>query len=390
MKKERLHYLFDKYFNQDASEPETEELMKLLEDAENDNDVKDLMQKAWESYGNKNELVFSKPISEHIWNEVRVRGKFAKKAPIFTLKRFAAAAILLIACGAGVYYFLNNQHKKESDNVAVKKHDDVAPGGNKAILTLGDGSSIVLDSASNGILAMQGSASVAKLKSGELSYKAQKGENVIYNALSTPRGGHYKVTLSDGSIVWLNATSSLRFPVSFTGNTREVKMNGEAYFEIAKNSKQPFIVTVNDGSKIEVLGTHFNVMAYSDESEAKTTLLEGAVKVNKGNASDILKPGQQASIAKDGNIKVKANVNTGEATSWKEEQFSFHSTDIYAVMKQIARWYDVDVTYKGKVSASLNGNIAMNVPLSQVLEILKLAGNVKFDIQGKKIIVSQE
>lgn len=389
MKSERLLYLFNQYFDKKSTAEEAEELMEMLDYSGNDADVETFMQRAWQSYDPSKEEVFTKMQSEQIWRNIAPQQSIGKKAPVITLmKRIAVAASIILVAGAGIWYF-SKQNKKEIPVVA-KATQDVAPGGNKAVLTLGDGSSIVLDHAANGQLAMQGNTSVAKLNNGELAYKAQKGQTVFYNSLATPRGGHYKITLPDGSIVWLNSASSLRFPTSFNGEKREVEMSGEAYFEIAKNVKQPFIVKVNDGSKVEVLGTHFNVMAYSDEDEAKTTLLQGAVKVNKGDAYNLLKPGQQAAIEKDGRMTVLSNVNTSEVTAWKEDQFSFNSTDIHSIMKQISRWYDVDVEYKGNVSASLNGNIKMSVPLSQVLEILTLAGNVKFDVQGKKITVSQE
>jgi len=389
MKSERLHYLFNQYFDKKATAEEAEELMEMLDYSGNDADVETFMQRAWQSYDPSNEMVFTKIQSEQMWSNIAPQQSTGRRAPVITLmKRIAVAASVILVAGAGIWYF-SKQNKKEIPVVA-KATQDVAPGGNKAVLTLGDGSSIVLDHAANGQLAMQGNTSVAKLNNGELAYNAQNGHAVFYNSLATPRGGHYKITLPDGSIVWLNSASSLRFPTSFNGDKREVEMSGEAYFEIAKNVKQPFIVKVNDGSKVEVLGTHFNVMAYGDEDEAKTTLLQGAVKVDKGNASNLLKPGQQAAIEKDGKMKVLSNVNISEVTAWKEDQFSFNSADIHSIMKQISRWYDVDVEYKGNVSASLNGNIKMSVPLSQVLEILTLAGNVKFDVQGKKIVVSQE
>lgn len=389
MKSERLHYLFNRYFDKKATAEETEELMEMLDYNGNDANVETFMQRAWENYDEANEMVFTKAQVEQIWNNIAQQPVIGKRAPVVQLmKRVAVAASVVLVAGAGIWYF-SKQNKKETPLVA-KANTDVAPGGNKAILTLGDGSSIVLDSAANGQLAMQGNTAVAKLNNGELAYNAQKGKDVFYNSLATPRGGRYKITLPDGSIVWLNSASSLRYPTSFNGEKREVEMSGEAYFEIAKNVKQPFVVKVNDGSKVEVLGTHFNVMAYNDEDEAKTTLLQGAVKVDKGNASNLLKPGQQAVIENDGKIKVLTNVNVSEVTAWKEDQFSFNSADIHTIMKQISRWYDVDVEYKGNVLASLNGNIKMSVPLSQVLEILTLAGNVKFDVQGRKIIVSQE
>jgi ferric-dicitrate binding protein FerR (iron transport regulator) len=198
--------------------------------------------------------------------------------------------------------------------------------------------------------------------------------------------------LSDGSKVWLNAASSLQFPASFTGNTREVQLTGEGYFEVAKNAAMPFHVKVNNIT-IEVLGTHFNVNAYEDEASVATTLLEGSVKIKKdlpaksSSQSVVLKPGEQAQLAKDGQLKINRNANTQEVIAWKNDNFEFNNTPVKEIMRQISRWYDVEIDYKGSVSMhKLTGKISRNVDLHQVIEMLKYTG-INIKIENKKIMI---
>jgi ferric-dicitrate binding protein FerR (iron transport regulator) len=221
-----------------------------------------------------------------------------------------------------------------------------------------------------------------------LSYNTLKNKSseVLYNTISTPRGGQYELMLSDGSKVWLNAASSLRFSASFVGKERKVELLGEAYFEVAKNAAMPFKVKVH-GMEVEVLGTHFNINSYDNESMIRTTLLEGSVKINKNNSSSLLKPGQQAQMNKAGEIKIINNVDVEEAIAWKEGKFQFDKADIHDIMRQLARWYDVDVEYKGTVSSHFGGTISRDVNLSQVLNMLHLTGEVNFQIQDKKVLV---
>jgi len=311
----------------------------------------------------------------------------------------AAAFAGALLC-AGGWFLL---HYKGENRAAIAKapsslQHDIAPGGNKAVLTLGDGTRIVLDTARNGAVTAQGNMQVIKLEDGQLAYNAgnmvARGDNrnashadgsnaIVYNTLTTPRGGQYKITLSDGSKVWLNAASSLRYPSAFTGKERTVEITGEAYFEVASltpeggHEKMPFIVKVND-AEVQVLGTHFNVMAYSDEADVKTTLLEGAVKVRKGDASLLLRPGQQASLHPGDGIKLISDVDVDEILAWKNNLFSFNNDDIQTVMRQIARWYAVDVRYEGKVTQHFNGNISRGVNVSKLFKMLELTGTVHF------------
>ena len=327
---------------------------------------------------------------EYIHQKIKPVAQSAKVIR-FTIWKRIAAAVIIIALGTGTYFFLINKGQKEiaktgNDN---QYKSDIAPGGNKATLKLADGSTIILDSTQNGIISQQGNAKVLKLDNGQLAYNTSgAAKEVLYNTVSTPRGGQYQLTLADGSKVWLNAASSIRFPASFTGNERKVEITGEAYFEVAKNPAMPFTVAVN-GMNVEVLGTHFNINSYTDEGAIKTTLLEGAVKVNKGSVMAMLSPGQQAQLTTNGQIGVTKNIDVDEVMAWKNGVFNFTEADIENIMRQISRWYDVDVAYQGSISKeTFSGIVGRNRNVSQVLKIMEQAG-VKFKIEAKKIIVMQ-
>jgi len=307
---------------------------------------------------------------------------------------WVAAGTMLIMATAG--YFAMNCKPAATQTAEIPKpavQPMVVPGGNKAVLTLADGSTIVLDSAANGALTQQGATRIMKKQDGELVYKADSktGENAVaVNTISTPRGGQYQVVLPDGTRVWLNAVTSLRFPASFTGDRRVVELTGEAYFEVASVGKEgkklPFIVNVG-GSQVEVLGTHFNVKAYEDEAAIKTTLLEGAVKMNSAKIQYLMKPGQQTRIGKDGKISLNEDADVDEAVAWKNGRFQFNEADVETVMRDIARWYDVTIEYAGKVPAEkFEGEIPRSSSINEVFKILELS-NVHCKIEGKKITV---
>lgn len=280
---------------------------------------------------------------------------------------------------------------------------DVAPGRNRAVLILADGSAIALDSSADGMLAQQGNTDISKLSDGQIVYahKGDKSKEAMMNTIQTPKGGQYKLTLSDGTKVWLNAASSIRFPAAFTGSERKVQVTGEAYFEIAAlplgeaSGKIPFIVQIivphGNGGEIRVLGTHFNVNAYSDAAEAviKTTLLEGSVKIIRGDQSSLLSPGQQALLGEDGEIKLIKNANLEEAVAWKNGYFQFESADLTAVLREAARWYDLEIVFEGKIPKDkFTGRIERSVNLSRLLKWMEWS-DVNFEVEGKKVIVRQ-
>ena len=322
--------------------------------------------------------------SEH-FGETKVRR-------LFPWYRVAAAIAILVLLSVGGYFYFNNTKTIQLAQVDIAKRfkNDIAPGGNKAILTLSNGKQIILDSAANGTLTQQGSIKVIKLDSGQLAYR-QSGSSPLgeagmgFNTITTPKGGQYQLILSDGSKVWLNAASSLKYPTSFTGKERNVELTGEGYFEIAHNAKMPFHVEVNE-MQVEVLGTHFNINAYSDEVSIKTTLLEGSVKISKEDKSVIIKPGQQVQLSVDG-LVIKDNINVDKVIAWKNNLFRFESEDIETIMRQLSRWYDVNIDYEVKTNKHFTGIISRNVNASEVLKMLEMTGEMHFRIEGKKVTV---
>jgi transmembrane sensor len=307
-----------------------------------------------------------------------------KNSRSFLLKAIAGVSMVIIVF-QGIYYYKVNKPDIIAKNKAVKQ--GIMPGSNKAILTLQDGSKIVLNDAKDGVLARQGNAKVVKLNNGQLVYDKTNvaPQKELLNTMTTPRGGQYKLTLPDGTNVWLNASSSITYPTAFVGKKRNVSITGEAYFEVTKDKTRPFHVTAGNQT-IEVLGTHFNVMAYADESAIRTTLLEGSVKITGGNGAGILKPGEQGVVDKSGSLKIGPAL-TDEAVAWKNGCFKFNRVDIKYIMRQLGRWYDVDVVYEGQVKTDeFVGTISRSENIVQALHLLELT-NVHFKIRDKKIIV---
>lgn len=274
--------------------------------------------------------------------------------------------------------------------------NDIEPGEDKAILTLGDGTKIILDDAQNGVLANQGGNSILKAAEGELIYTFSTEINAVhpegnfdsifFNTIETPKGGKFQVRLPDGSKVWLNAASSLRFPTRFEGSKRQVELHGEAYFEVAHDESKIFEVNTRNQT-VQVLGTHFNINAYEDEPSVNTTLLEGSVRISdlRTNISQMLKPGEQSKLTE--RIEIINVKNTAEAVAWKEGYFQFHEADIKTVMRQIERWYDVSVIYEGDVPTHrFGGEIERSLSLIQVLKVLEKT-KVHFRLEGREVIV---
>lgn len=304
-----------------------------------------------------------------------------------------AAAILLPALAITAFLFFQGRSSKTAtEEITHEKPNDIAPGGNKAILTLADGSTVMLDDSKAGEIFEQGATRAEKLKDGLLVYSGsgEQPTETLYNTIATPRGGQYQVTLSDGTKVWLNAASSLRFPIAFTGLERLVEVTGEAYFEVTKHESMPFKVRTRN-TEIEVMGTSFNINAYTDEDAIRTTLLEGAVKVSSSESGQVkqLLPGQQSGINKDGKISLVKNADTEEAVAWIKGRFQFKSSGLRAILRQLSRWYDVDVEYRGDVDLRFSGRLKRSEYVSAILEKLKLTGEVNFTIDGRKIIVTR-
>ncbi|HEY4335076.1 MAG TPA: FecR domain-containing protein [Puia sp.] len=307
--------------------------------------------------------------------------------------RYAAVAAALLIAAAGVY-LLGSKPIAEPNGIVKtsSKAPDIAPGKQGAILTLADGHTVVLDSLGNGVVATQSGAKVI-LQDGQLAYRpdASGSATLTYNVMTTPKGRQFQLTLPDGTKVWLDAASSLRYPTEFTGSTRRVELTGEAYFEVApaKAGVAPFIVDVNHTSQVQVLGTHFNINAYPDEPGASTTLLEGAVRIVNGDQKATLSPGQQSQTTNDNSaIKVIPNANTEKALAWKNGVFDFQDASLEQVMRQLQRWYDIEVVYeKGIPKLEFVGRMERDLSLSAVLNGLQMS-KVHFRLEaGRKLIV---
>jgi len=300
----------------------------------------------------------------------------------------AAACILLLA---GVW--LLSPHAREAvPPEPATVAGPIGPGGNRAVLTLSNGSRLILDSISNGRLASQGAGDVVKLADGKLQYHAGTSAAVLYNTLATPRGGQYQVQLADGTKVWLNAASDIRYPTTFTGKYREVELRGEAYFEVARDDSHPFRVKVggtDNGMQVDVLGTSFDIRAYLDEGDrlAHATLLEGSVKVSQGEEARVLRPGQQANATDGGRITIRSDVDLESVMAWKNGKLVFSRGNVRELMQEISRWYNVDVRYTGEVpSGGFSGLIDRNVPLVSVLHALAAYG-IRTRLENRTIIV---
>lgn len=329
-----------------------------------------------------------------------IRRKLKSPARIRRITRVSVAAAVLLLVATGGWLALHNRTPAPlATTTPVKntsRRNDIAPGTNKATLTLADGSTVTLDSVHTGNLASQGNAEVIKRSDGQLQYASANTSNtpasaMVYNVLSTPRGGEYRLKLQDGTNVWLNASSSIRYPTTFFGKERRVEITGEAYFEVAKNAAMPFRVSVNNAAvgkhtEIEVLGTSFDVNAYSDEAGQKTTLIEGSVKITGGPGAVTLKPSEQA-INSGNQLKTMQLENPEQTIAWKNGYFEFENADIPTIMRQISRWYDVDVEYQGKASDDrFSGRFSRNISLAVVLQILHTSG-VRLLADDKKILI---
>jgi transmembrane sensor len=335
-----------------------------------------------------------KGTKEEIWDSLSAnQSKSVKKHYLLRVATWAAAIIII---GSISLVYLNKTRKPQLVG-RISKNNDIAPGSNKAFLTLADGRKISLTDAANGQLVKQQGLVINKTADGQLVYTVADSGNedhegrILFNTIETPKGGKYQINLSDGTRVWLNAASSLRYPTKFIGNTRTVELTGEGYFEVAKvvtraAKRIPFMVK-SGGQEVEVLGTHFNINSYKDEENIKTTLLEGAVRVVQQNKHEVvLKPGEQSQL-NENTINVKT-VDTETVMAWKEGDFVFDGDDLKSIMRKVARWYDVEVIYKGEFdNLRFGGFISRTKNISSVLGIMESTGRIHFAIEGKRVTV---
>lgn len=390
MDRTEFERLAEKFLNGNAS-PEEEKLLMAYYDALQEE------KSSWDqdSMGEQDQV--KQTLFDRILDEIaRYRSVDKRNRNRRIFFSWKAAAVFVAIVSAILFFYVKTPPgyiagKNKPDPV----NHDILPGGNKAVLTLADGSQITLDSAAMGTVTAQGNIIIDKDKEGNLVYRMTdnnplaENDKPIYNTISTPVTGQYQVVLSDDTRVWLNAGSSIRFPIAFAPDERSVTIKGEAYFEIAHDKKRPF--KVYSGTQlVEVLGTHFNINAYDDEEEIKTTLLEGSVRISSGKLSRTLKPGQQARFSdRTGEMNI-VKVDIEEAVSWKNGYFVFEDEDIRSVMRKISRWYGVEVVYlNDQINEKFGGTVSKFENVSQVLKILEATGTIHFKIEGRRIIVMQ-
>jgi len=396
---ERIAGLIIKFHNDEITQAEYQELMDWRDQSEENRVWYDKLSDPDYLRGRVQKFSNIQSLKKAGWDKVlsaiEEEGLSVQPAIVRPMHRtrYFVAASLVGLLAVGTWFYMKNRPVATSDvatAVTSTFRNDIAPGGNKAVLTLSDGSNVVLDSAGKGTIAHQGIARVVKLDDGKLAYHntttGEKPAALEYNTLTTPAAGQFQLLLPDGSKVWLNNASSLRYPVAFTGKDREVELKGEAYFEIAPNARQPFKVKV-DETLIDVLGTTFNISAYTDETTIKTTLLSGAVRVSRGDARKVLKPGQQARLHETGGLETLDDVDTDGVVAWKNGYFHFDHADIKTAMRMLARWYNVEVVYEGAIpNRTFGGDMERKLNLSEVLKILE-KNQVHFDLEGRRLSV---
>jgi hypothetical protein len=381
--KEEFLTLYEKFNNGQCTPAEKELLDTYVDEMK-------LLEGGW-----NNDLIKEEDAHARIWQRLSESRRVVPISPQKSNKYLwlKVAAVLLLSFFVGLF-FINNEKPEPRPTVAKIKQKVILPGGNKAYLTMADGSRIILTDAKNGDLVTKPGLKVSKTSNGMLVYHFNKNTGNIsvntkpeYNTITTPRGGQYQIILDDGTKVWLNAASSLRFPQAFTGKQREVELTGEAYFEVAKNKARPFMVQAN-GTQVQVLGTHFNVNAYGDNNDVTTTLLEGSVRLAHGNSVVMLVPGQQGTAANSGAVIKVSMADIQQTMAWKNGFFIFHDLNIVEVMKQVSRWYDVDVEYQGDVTNNeFGGTVSKYKNINELLDIMQLTRSIHYKIDGRRVII---
>jgi len=392
----RLTYLYQQYIANRCSADELQELELLLKNPDSETVISGLLDTTWDNLDTSNAMDLTQTQADQIYNTI-IQSRSAKKRT-FRLWTVRIAATILLCLSIGLVIYRTNQTpslQKTAINTTTPKVPDFMPGKNKAVLTLASGHEVVLDDTRSGAIASQNGVTISKLKDGQIKYTATAaGQNAAssanqLNTLTIPKGGQYQLTLPDGTLVYLNSASSLTYPAKFTGRERKVTLTGEAYFEVAKNTAMPFLINVNNKQQIQVLGTHFNVEAYTDENLISTTLLEGSVKILYKNKQAILKPGQVAINNMQSGLDIK-QADIDEAMAWKNGLFIFNNENITSVMKKISRWYDVEIAFKGDMeNVNFLGNYARTKSLASLLKNIQLMGEVNISIEGRRIIVTR-
>jgi len=403
MNKDKLERLLQQYFNNTITDTDCIELLDYMRNNDPDEIAKAIDERLLTlEEGPEFNRFQAKKVLERIKSDSRFIGQTvepedAKPANKWYSSWIRVAAILIFFSAVGFYFLLNRYHNvTDQTDLASVKSSQILPGSAKATLTLANGKVILLDSAADGMLTKSGRTVVNKAHNEGLvyntladSHQTTVNTDTVYNILTTPRGGEYKVKLPDGTNVWLNSSSSLSYPVEFAGNERHVKLTGEAYFEVAKNKDKPFYVCVNNVC-VKVLGTHFNISAYTDDTELTTTLLEGSVLITKNSKQRLLKPGQQAIVKNNADLINISDASINQVMAWKNGYFVFNDDNINTIMKKLSRWYDVDVDYQGSFeNQRFGGTFYRSKGITELLNNLEKIGKVHFKITGRRIIVMQ-
>jgi len=391
MKEQRLEELFNRFMQGSLPDAEETELWQLWLDTTLETRRVQLLDAVYDRLPEDMDMSHSEAdrIFREIVNTKSPVHQVRRQPHIPAWRRIAVAASIILIVGAGGWIVLHNSKGKKSEIARVPETQDIKPPvNNHARITLANRQTVYLDSAVNGSVAMQGHVQLVKQADGQIVYKGTAKE-IVYNTLTNPRGSKViEMRLSDGSRIWLNAGSSVTYPVAFVGKNRKVEIDGEAYFEVSPDASMPFIVTKGI-MEIQVLGTHFNVNAYEDEPDIKVTLLEGAVKVGNSVATVNMHPGEQARIAPHLPPRTANDVNLEQVMAWKNGLFSFEGADLPMVMRQLARWYDIEIKYDRMVPhRAFKGEITRDLTLTQLMNGLRAIG-IKFRIEGRTMIVIQ-
>jgi len=385
MSNSKLSILYTHYLAGECTSSEIEELTYYFNSLLHEAELIELMENTWEDLSPDQILLMDEERSQNILERILFRQPHSRRN---IYRGFAvAASILIVVCGA--IFFRSIPENKEVSPVILKVVE-INPASSKATLTLADGKQIILDSSATGRLASQSGASIVKDAAGRVVYVPevdQKKSSVMMNTINVPRGGKFQIVLPDQSIVYLNSASSLSFPSTFDGNERLVNLTGEAYFEVTKNTKMPFKVTVNTNKQtVEVLGTHFNIKAYEDEGAITTTLAEGAVRVTAANKNVFLKPGQAA--INNGVHLITQDVDVELALAWQKGFFIFNHENIVDIMKKLEKWYDIEAEFVGNVqNVKILGNYSRSKSLNNLLTTIAATKKVEFKVEGRRVIV---
>lgn len=395
MQDSRLQVLFQALSNGTLSDDEREELFLLMANPLHADEVRELLNKKWQNFGDAGTSFDNEDLELMFRNIINASEPAAPVRHMSSKRwlRYAAMILMILGTSLLTFQFLKPDKREpiiENKPPAEQLHNDIAPPSSvNAFITLADGSKINLDSAGNGILAKEGDAKVIKKGDGLIAYVGN-GREPQFNTLTNPKGSKVvSLTLADGTQVWLNTESSITYPTFFKGNERQVEISGEVYFEVTKNARMPFVVKKqNDDAMVRVLGTHFNINAYNDEENITVTLLAGSVAVSRGNEERVLRPGQLARLFAT-RIEVRKDVDIEQIMAWKDGYFNFKGADIKTMMRQIEKWYDLHVVYSDEVKETFYIKMSRNTNVSNVFRILEATGGVHFNIENKKVTIKR-